>query len=454
MGFTLSEILVGDQQTEDAEIRNYFKTLIKDSLNQTYQSQLQELALDTGTLETPDNYFEIASREIDDLFIFKVQLPAGFQIPRPMTPEELKEIERGQGPIQAGQAKVEGVVYNGEKLRPVARINWQVPIRDQNQFQNEFLSMSQTALLTELRNPNIYPSSDPLHFANLLLQFAQTNERAAEGRLTCDNAESVLETYAMASKLYTTAEKKVDFDAVGSQSELHELRSKMNEARDKANILQLCREDETKSFEFFVEFSGFDPSSESLIRQAIERAQIEEVSRAYSDKPVVLKLSLEDDGTITLSFNLRFDADRYKRMTDGKVLSIYRGYHALSFEAYYPLMQRLILMRVALPQGTPRSLGVAFAGTNMSLNLTTLLGGYVSIRVDGRYIQDQKTIDLFYPNSVYFDIPGYEGRTLMTRSDAVFQDKGWIALGSCRTVDGSLTEDGLLNQFFEIPCQL
>lgn len=454
IGFDIREIKIGENGNASSEIESYFSELLKQSLIDTYQSRVLSLELEEGPLETPENYFRIASNQIDDLFVFRIELPANFKIPESMDSESVEARERETGPMDFGQAKFSANVYNGERLRPIARLQWSNTLQDRTRFEEALSKTASTSYLNDIRNPNIYPPSDPLHFADRLYEFAVETERQAEGGLSCDNAEDLLNTFAKASKLYGMAETRIDFGAVGSQSSLHELQGRMNEAKKKADTLEMCREDANKSFSFSVSFDGFDSSAEQQIRAAIKSAQIEEVLKFYTNKPAEMSVRLDSEGDINISLDMRFNKERLQELTKEDLPAVFKGYHPLSLQAYHPLMQRLILMRVALPAGTARSLGVAFNKAVMNLNLNTLLGGSVSFRVDGRYVSDQKRVDLFYPNSIRMDIPGYEAITLITRSDEIFQEKAWIALGSCRTVDGSLTDDGLAVQFFGMTCQL
>ncbi|TVQ77384.1 MAG: hypothetical protein EA369_09320 [Bradymonadales bacterium] len=453
MGVSLVEVTQNGRALSEPSVRQYFEKLLKQSIESTYASRPVLLNLSPGPIESSDNLYEIASRRIDDLFVFRVEVPAEFQIPRPMSADEVRSIERGQGPMDLGEVRIRSTVYNGERLRAVARVDWVATLRDRDRFEQDFAQAANKSLVNELRNPNIYPTTDLNHFANLLLEMGREAERSISGQMTCENAGEVLGYFSQASSLYRLAERTDEISLVGSQARIHALQEKQREAKEKAGVLRACEEDADKVFQMDLEFSGIDESSQELIRQAVERAQIAQALRFYANKPAKLEFRLDETGNLSLVVNLRFDRDFYRARV-AEIPTVHRNYHVLSLQPFHPLMQRLVLMRVLLPQDSPRPLGVAFNRMNITLNLQTLLNGFVSFRVDGRYHTDQRQVDLFDPNSVFFDFPGFEGRTLVTRSDEIFQERGWLALSSCRTIDGRLTEDGLLAQFFGIPCQL
>jgi len=120
---------------------------------------------------------------------------------------------------------------------------------------------------------------------------------------------------------------------------------------------------------------------------------------------------------------------------------------------YYALMQKLVLFKYALPDNAPFSLRSSFEGMRMMLSLRTLINGEVSFAVDGKYLKDQKKLNMAYPNSLAISIPSFETKTIANRDPGIFQERGWISLGNCKTIEGIKTEDGLLYDFFGFPCQ-
>ena len=88
----------------------------------------------------------------------------------------------------------------------------------------------------------------------------------------------------------------------------------------------------------------------------------------------------------------------------------------------------------------------------MTLALNTILTGQVLLGVDGKYDSKTKSISMAYPNSLILQSPGFENKPIQGRDKEIFQEKTWIALGNCKTLDGSFTEDGLVLRFFGLPC--
>jgi hypothetical protein len=113
-----------------------------------------------------------------------------------------------------------------------------------------------------------------------------------------------------------------------------------------------------------------------------------------------------------------------------------------------------VFFRTALPKESPQSLAIPFSKLSMTLVLDTLLNGQVLMGANGRINPSSRQIEIFYPNSVIVKIPSYEAVTVITRSEEIFQEKAWIALSSCKTIDGTITQDGLVLQFFGLPCQI
>jgi hypothetical protein len=115
-------------------------------------------------------------------------------------------------------------------------------------------------------------------------------------------------------------------------------------------------------------------------------------------------------------------------------------------------MQKLVVFRSSLPSNAPSVLQSSFAKMRLTLALTTLMNGQALLGVDGKYDPKTKSIAMAYPNSAVLQIPGFDSKTISGRDQEIFQEKTWMALGNCKTVDGSTTEDGLLINFFGLPC--
>lgn len=463
MAIVLKGIMKGEQFVSDRSLINYLLPLTRSAIEQSFQSDLSYISLEGGNLlQSPNNLHKIASNDIDDLLIVTLKVPEDFTIPE--TAAVANEIGPGMNQAspeeqslinQSKQILLTIDVVNGANLNTAARIQASTAYATKEIFESNFISNFRTSAGQAWPNPNIYPKSDSLYFANLLFDYSQEREKQAQTSLTCDMAEDYLEFYEKASELYEKAKTRLSEDLVAQQEKMHELNLKIEESNRKAEILQKCRVDKTLKFKLDVEVIGLDPENAPFIERAVETAKLKQLLQKYTDKPAKIQFSATNAGGIQIDLYTRFHPDRY--MTWLKQLqtpSIYRGYHVLSLEPYHALMKTMVFLRTRLPAQAPATLKREFVTAGIRVHLDTLMNGEVAFGVNGRFLEREKTVDLFSPNGVLISLENFEDDTIFTRSEEIFQDKGWISLSSCKTLEGTLTQDGLVMKFFGLPCRL
>jgi hypothetical protein len=439
----MAYVIRGDH---DANITEEIDQGIQAGLQKAYSAQLMRLEFEsTSLVEDPSNLYQIGRNRVDDLFVFSSV-----------------EVD--------SQLDITATLYNGSNLKTVSVLKFSVPLpQPQAQglsedelkklppppppLREQIAKLVQRTSLENYPNPNIYPKADPIHFANLLFVFSQEAEKSLTTRLSCDTAEDVLKFYPSSRELYEMGQKSLEATIAGRQEEAHLVTTRLQVAKEKEAILESCRLDEQKTFELIVDFGSIDPSSHEAITRAIAAADLESILKQYSAKPVKFTFSVDpSSGSMNLLVDLRFDQARYSAWTKNRIPSRFREFNILSLDPYFALMQKLVVMRASLPESAPQALRVAFTQMKMTLAFTTLLNGQAMVGVEGRYDPRTKSIAMAYPNSVYLELPQYEAKTITGKSPEIFQEKAWIALGNCKTVDGARTEDGLLFSFFGIEC--
>jgi hypothetical protein len=456
-GLMIEKILVGPNSSESPELRMYFNDLVTRTIQEVYGSPVQLLNLASGNLiESPDSLFLLAANEIDDLFLVSIELPASFEMGSlDPSPSDGRSQEERAVLAQTNQVVTKAQVLNGANLKTITVLQSATAQAERASFERAFISNFRKNALQVFPNPNVYPTSNPLHFAELLFQFSERQERESLANLNCDNASEVLGAYAQARDLFQKAKAKSSDDPIGQQARIHEINVKLEESTRKAQTLEKCQADALRQFELQFEFQGIDATNQALIRTAASTAKVEELFRQYTDKPVVLRFAAEMNGEISLQAFLRYDRTRFMNWTKNKATpTSVQNYNILSLEPYFPILQTLVFFRTALPKESPQSLAIPFSKLSMTLVLDTLLNGQVLMGANGRINPSSRQIEIFYPNSVIVKIPSYEAVTVITRSEEIFQEKAWIALSSCKTIDGTITQDGLVLQFFGLPCQI
>jgi len=457
VGLMIQKIDVGGVRSENPEFRLYFNDLLSKTITEIYGSDIQLMNIADGNLlESPDSLFLLASNEIDDLFLAEIKLPQDFTVPVDNAEVEGQTSKADQAVLnQTKRIEITSRILNGANLRPVTILNTSTAWGLKSEMEKDFREKFKENALQVFSNPNIYPKSDPAHFANLLFQFSERRERENLAILTCENAAEVLSSYVQARDLYQKAKDRGPSAEIGQTGIAQDLNSRLEESSRRASVLKTCEDDKTRGFSIDSTFLNIDPANQSLIKQAMQNSKLDELLKQYTDKPVKLSFTSIENGEMDLQVFLRFDRNRFLGWTKKKgTPSDFLNFNILSLDPYYPILQTLIYLRQALPKQSPQSLNLPFQKMNMSLVLETLLNGELFISANGRISKEASQIELFYPNSVLIKIPSYESSTVITRSEDVFQDKGWIALSSCKTVQGTVTQDGLVMQFFGLPCKI
>lgn len=403
--------------------------IIEKSLAATYGAQLIRLNFASkSVVEDPENLYLIGSNRIDDLFIFSL-------------------VE------STGAVETNATIYNGGNLKTVAMIKFSVPREGKEPFTDRYTSTFRRVATETFPNPNIYPKSEPLHYANLLYVYSQEYEKNLSEPLTCDNAPQHLHYYGKAKTLYEMSKDSLAArSAVGSQEKAHQLTTRLQEATDKSQILEKCRNDANLAFAMNWQFGKIDPANHDAILRAASNAGLEDIFKQYTTKPVSLRFQLSDTGELSLLVTMRFDQARYLAWTKNRIPQKIRNYNILSLDPYYALLQKLVVFRASLPAEAASTLKASFSQMKMSLSLDTILNGSLLMGVDGKYESKNKSIAMAYPNSVILQVPGFESKTISGRDREIFQEKSWMALSNCKTLDGTMTEDGLLMRFFGLPC--
>lgn len=404
-----------------------YRQAIHTALTEAYGSKLLAISFAQGTLvEDPENLYQIGINQIDDLFVTTID-------------------------DKADAPEATTILYNGSNLKTVTVLKFAVPRAGEEPFEQRFADTFKRTSLQNYPNPNIYPKSDARYFANLLYVFSQAQEKAQTDQITCDNAESVLAYYPKALKLFEIGKELAFAKVVGRQEEAHTLTTRMQDAQDKSGLIERCRADASKSFELVYNFGKIDQASHEFIRKAATDADLENLLKQYTSKPVEFRFDV-DGSNLNLQVSLRFDRERYLAWTKNRVPHRLRGQQILSLDPYFALMQKLVVFRSSLSSNAPAVLQSSFPKMRLTLALTTLMSGQALFGVDGKYDPKTKSIAMAYPNSAVLQIPGFDSKTIVGRNDEIFQEKTWMALGNCKTVDGTTTEDGLLINFFGLSC--
>lgn len=440
-----------------SQVESYFRSLLVRGLDETYSPQIEILDLaDGGLLESPESLYEIAHKKVDDIFIVELNTDPSFEIPsfKPSS-EEIESLGEQYSEPPPQRVQLRTTIYNGANLRAVTVFQFSAEGIYLENFEKNFLESFNRSALDVFRNPNIYPKSDPLHYANLLYIFGQQKERQLAGNLSCENAESTLRHYSHAKELYEAARmNQAETTQAGIQAEAHELSTRLDESAKKSEVLNICKQDMQKKFSVEFEFGSMAPENQAFIMKAFEKVKFEDLLRKYTNKPIRFVFSLINETSLQLDVYLRFDQSRYKAWTAKRIPPVIGNYHILSLDPYFALMQTMVYFKSSLPPEAPRPLRTSFESLPMSLHLDTILSGAVSLGVQGKYLKADKRVSIGYPKSLLLSMPGFEDRTVSARSDEIFQEKAWIALSSCKTLDGVDTEDGLLMKFFGLRCSL
>ncbi|MBN8554018.1 MAG: hypothetical protein J0L93_01080 [Deltaproteobacteria bacterium] len=427
MGLGIRGIKAKDPATAEQWQKNILEASTA-ALKETYQPRIVELDFTKDSLiESPENLYQIGSKEIDDLFVVDAE-------------------------ITDAATEINFSVMNGSNLKVVNIFKVRISPEEMNEFQKKFIENFKRAAVGAFPNPNIYPKGDPKHFANLLYVLSKKREQDGEQSLTCETAKDILQYYEKTEELYKMANERGSSRIVGQQSEAHQVGTRLEEASEKVKILKDCNDELKAGFSFTVDFGKIPEASQAYIQQAIKAADLEELLKKYTNKPVKLKFELDQSGELSAVMDIRFDRQRYLGWIAQRVPMKYKNWQVLSLDPYYALMQKMVVMQASLPKDTPTPLKNGFASMKMSVGLKTLLNGNIYFSVSGKYIPEKKAVNLAYPNSIFLTTPGFENRTIMTKDKDLFQSKGWIALGSCKGIDGNLTEDGLVYKFFGFPC--
>ncbi len=429
-------VYVGSDETLKAQLSSYF-VLFQKALQEAYYPQLKKLNFVGGPYpDESENMYEIAKNQIDDLFVFNVS--------------QKDQVIKVTGSIMSG----------GSNLRVINRINLEFPQEaspdqpsDQRMsFQERFVQQIKQSVMAAYPNPNVYPAFNAFQFANALYAKAQSDEASAGGNVTCENASRTLSLYAKVKEIYELGQKRSLVRAYGSQGEQHEINTRLQDAEEKTRVANLCAIDAQKSFGLSWKFQSIDESNRPAILKAAEVAGLEEILKKYTDKPVELQLTGDPSGEINLNLVLRFDSKRYIQWIGNRVPDRYRNFGVLSLDPYYALMQKLVLFKNSLPTDSSPALKQGFSLMKMNIALNTILNGEVIFGVGGTYNAQEGKISLAYPASLYVQSPGYEKKLVGNKDQELFQEKTWLALGSCKSLDGTVTEDGLVYKFFGIKC--
>ncbi len=430
------------------------------ALLKTFQPKIVPLSLSSNGLDDPDNLFEIGSKEIDDVFLLDITVPQNF-VPAAMTSQMSEsDLEKAfQEAVRSEAAaedaiQVAGIIHNGANLKAVNVFRFVVPTSRPDLVEPFYHLAFKKSVMGAFANPNIYPRADAQYYANLLYVFSKQREKDYEDKLECENAVDVLKYYPKANVLYKLAISKGTSRAVGQQSEIQLLTSRHDESEARSKVLEECKVEQRAVFEVRFDYGTLGAEAISQIQKAYETAEMEDLLRKYTSKPVRFRFQIEANNDLSLFVDMRFDQARYTSWIQQlKVPSKMGAFQILSLDPYKAMMQKLVAFRGSLPKNAPAALKASFSAMKMTLTLKTLLKGEVTVPVDGRYFPEQKVVKMAYPNSVILNAPGFPSKTIAAKNDGIFQDKGWISLGNCKTLEGNLTEDGLLYRFFGFPCQ-
>jgi len=416
--------------------RTAFESHFSKSLQEAYFPQIKIINLPAGPFpDEGENMYEIARNQVDDLFIFKLA-------------------QKDQMILVAGS------IISGSNLKTINRISLSFsidpspdrPDEVKMSFQTRFVNQMKKSLLSAYPNPNVYPSYQPYYFADAIYAKAQMDEKNAGAEITCENASQALSLYSKAKEIYELGQKRSLVKAYGSQAEQHQITTRLQDSEEKGKIVELCAKDADRKFGVQWSFGTIDPSNHPAILQAAENVGLNEILQKYTDKPVELQMSADASGEINLNVILRFDSRRFMEWTKSRVPERYRNFGVLSLDPYYALMQKLVFFKHSLPDSASPALKQGFGLMKMNIILRTILNGEVMFGASGVYNAQENKVSLAYPASISIQAPGFERKTVMNKDQELFQEKTWIALGSCKTLEGNMTEDGLVYRFFGIKC--
>lgn len=416
------------EQIPSSDRRILYESLINSSLAGAYGAKLVTLSFaPQSLLEDPENIYQVGKNLIDDLFLFSVQ--------------ETQDT-----------SETSVTIYNGSNLKIVTILKFSVPREGKDPFEKRWNDTFRRVALEKYPNPNIYPRATPSHFANLLYVYSQQEEKNLKDPITCLNALQIFQFYPKAKELFELAKEKEPVKIVGSQQVTQSLDARLTECDEKSKALQRCLDDNQKTFAIQWEFSKIDPVSHSAILQAAATSDLEGMFKQYTNKPVTLRVEADENAELNFIATMRFDPVRYTAWTKNRVPARARNYQILSLDPYFALMQKFVVFRSSLPTDAPAALKLPFSKMKLNFILDTIFNGQVLMGVEGKYDPKTKSITMAYPNSVYLRSPGFEQKLIEGRDKEIYQEKTWIALGNCKTIDGTTTEDGLLIQFFGLPC--
>ncbi len=449
MAVSVKIISASSQSNE--ELKSYFSKISQTAIEKAYGSKVKVLPLQfTSPLETPENLYEIGRSESDDIFLVEAKVPFGFQIPQ----NESSSYSQSSVTLNnSDSVTISTTILNGANLRTVTVFNFSTPAQPNHGFQTLFEGAFAKSALASFPNPNIYPKSAAKHYADLLYVFSEDHEKNFQEPLTCENASQRYMYYKWAKELYELAATKGLSNVIGQQSEAHLMTTRMDESSQKVKILDDCTADAEKSFAINIDYGSITSENQTYLQQAFEATNFATTLKQYTDKPVNFRFQIEPTGLLSLFLTLRFDQKRFQAWTVNRIPQKMRNFQILSLDPYYALMQKMVIFRSSLPDSAPYGLKSALSTMKMMLELKTLLNGSASFPVDGKYLAANKTVRMAYPSKIFFSQPGSESKVISNRDEIIFQERGWIALGNCKTLDGTRTEDGLLYEFFGFPCR-
>ena len=276
-GLMIQKIEVGTQLSQNPEFRLYFNDLLTRTIKNVYGSDIQLMNIADGNLlESPDSLFLLAANEIDDLFLAEIKVPEDFTVPVDMPAAEGQTSKDEQAVLnQTKRIEVTSRVLNGANLRTVTILKTSTAWGTRAEMEKDFQQKFKENALEVFSNPNVYPKSDPAHFANLLYQFSEKRERENLAVLACENATEVLSGYVQARDLYQKAKDRGPSDQVGQTAIAQDINSRLEDSTRKANILKTCEEDKARGFAIDASFLNIDPANQSLIKQAMTKAKTE-----------------------------------------------------------------------------------------------------------------------------------------------------------------------------------